>query len=93
MAKAVETALLGSDRWLDVTIEERPEARFLQEKKGRPGTSTRYRRSQKLRFYLQCQLRPKNIEYDAKTDGMFPLILLSDLQLMAETVTEPRGYV
>ena len=91
VSKAVETAILGVDRWLDVTIEERPEARFLQEKKGRPGTSTRYRRSQKLRFFLQWQLRPQNIEYDAKTDGMFPLIT-NDVDLGAGDLLRKYKY-
>jgi hypothetical protein len=81
VVKAVETELAATsaDRWLSVTIEEKTEDTFRQEKKGRPGTTTRYRRRQKLRFHLQWQPRSDNIEYDAKTDGMFPLITNDNL--------------
>lgn len=80
VANAVESALAttGADRWLSVTIDEKIEDHFRQETKGRPGTTTRYRRRQKSRFHLQWQPRPETIDYDARTDGMFPLITNDD---------------
>lgn len=75
-AKAVEMARTGTgaDRWLRVAIEEKTEEHFRQEKTGRPGASTRDRRHQQRRVHLQWPPRPETSEYDAKTDGMFPLI-------------------
>jgi len=91
VVKAVESELMGIDRWLSVTIEEKTEARFHQEQMGRPGVDTRYRRSQKLRFHLQWQQRHENIEYDAKSDGMFPLIT-NDLNLAAGDLLRKYKY-
>ena len=91
VVKAVEEALLGADRWLDVTIEEKMEPRFHQDQMGRPSVDTRYRRSQKLRFHLQWQQRPNNIQYDAKTDGMFPLIT-NDVNLAARDLLGKYKY-
>jgi transposase len=91
--KAVETALTttGANRWLSITIEEKTEDHFRQETKGRPGSTTRYRRRQKNRFHLQWQPHPETIEYDAKTDGMFPLIT-NDENLPAGELLQKYKY-
>jgi len=91
--KAVETTLAetATDRWLSVTIEEKTEDNFRQDAKGRPGLTTRYRRRQKLRFHLQWQPRPETIDYDAKTDGMFPLIT-NDNNMSANDMLQKYKY-
>jgi transposase len=64
----------GSARWLHVSITETVEETFRQEKRGRPGTDTRYRRSTRTRYTLTCQPCDDVIAYDAASDGCFPLI-------------------
>jgi len=75
-AKAAEAAVRGADaeRWVDYTLTEIAEDRFRQEKQGRPGPKTRYVRRQRRRFHLDWQPRGEAIDYDAHTDGMFPLL-------------------
>jgi hypothetical protein len=63
----------GAARWLECTIEEIVETHFRQETRGRPGHHTRYLRRQRPRFQLTWHLRTDRIEYDARSDGMFPL--------------------
>lgn len=64
----------GATRWLCVGVEEREEKRFRQEKRGRPGSKTRWRRSVRTRFSLTWSPIRETIEYDARTDGVFPLL-------------------
>jgi transposase len=91
--KEIETTLFKTEtgRWLAVTIEEKTEDHFRQDAKGRPGPTTRYRRRQKLRFHLNWQPRPEAIDYDAKTDGMFPLIT-NDNDLPADHLLQKYKY-
>jgi hypothetical protein len=56
------------------TVTEQAEVTYHQERRGRPGTSTRYRRSEKPRFFVAAAVRSDNVAYDAVTDGMFPLV-------------------
>jgi len=93
VAQAVETALqaVGAQRWLDVTIHEVIEDSFRQETQGRPGSRTRYLRRQRRRFRIEWHPRPETIDYDAHTDGMFPL-LTNDENLPAADVLEKYKY-
>ena len=50
-----------------------------QEKRGRPGNDTRYRRRLKKRFSFTWELRKALVEYDARCDGIFPLMTNSEL--------------
>lgn len=76
LAKAAEQALhlAGAQRWLTFSIHEQPQDSFKQEKRGRPGSGTRYVRQRRPRFSLQWSPRADTIDYDARTDGMFPLL-------------------
>jgi transposase len=47
---------------------------YHQEKRGRPGVKTRWRRRLKTRFQLTWRLRQDQVDYDARCDGLFPLI-------------------
>jgi transposase len=73
--EAAHTALrdAGAERWLDFTLEEVIETAFRQATRGRPGRHTRYLRRQRPRLHLTWHPRADVIEYDARTDGMFPL--------------------
>jgi transposase len=71
-AKALAEA--GSARWLQATVTETVEESFRQEKRGRPGAQTRYRRTTQTHHTVTYQTRDDVIAYDAASDGCFPLI-------------------
>jgi transposase len=73
-AAAKALADTGSARWLEVTVTETVEESFRQDKRGRPGTATRYRRTTRTRHSLTWHTRDDVISYDAASDGCFPLI-------------------
>lgn len=64
----------GATRWINVTITETLEEDFRQERRGRPGAQTRYRKTTRSRFHLRWETNTETVDYDAVTDGMFPLI-------------------
>ena len=61
-------------RWIRYTIEESQEAEYRQEKRGRSGEHTRYRRTLKRRFHLSWEAVEKALQEDAHCDGVFPLL-------------------
>jgi transposase len=93
VAKAVETALgaAGAERWLAVTIHEVVEDSFRQERPGRPSARTRYLRRRRPRFHLEWKPQADAIDYDAASDGMFPL-LTNDDELSAASVLDKYKY-
>ena len=60
--------------WIHVTIEERVEERYRQERKGRPGKDTRYVKEVTTRFDLSYQTDHGRIAQDQRCDGIFPLV-------------------
>jgi transposase len=76
IARAAETILQerGAERWIAYEVTPVEEVVFRQEKRGRPGHNTRWRRRLKTRFQLQWSLRKERIDYDARCDGLFPLL-------------------
>lgn len=75
-AAAVEGLLAasGAERWVSYEVVAVDEASFHQEKRGRPGQHTRWRRRLKRRVRLTWQLREAEIAADARADGIFPLL-------------------
>jgi len=61
--------------------------RFRQEHRGRAGPETRFRRQTRQRIRLRWTLQQERIDYDQKTDGMYPL-LTNDRQLTPRQVLE-----
>lgn len=61
--------------------------RFRQERKGRPDKDTRYRRETTHRLRVRWTVEQARIEYDEKSDGMYPL-LTNDRSLTARQVLE-----
>jgi len=61
-------------RWVEYEIHKETEYSYKQEKKGRPGAHTKYNRMPRIRHHITWKNRVENIEYDARSDGMFPLI-------------------
>lgn len=80
--RAVERVLAetGCRDWVEVDVVELSQALYRQRGPGRPGPDTAYRRQVRRRFDIQWKHRLERIAYDAKTDGIFPLIT-NDLQL------------
>jgi len=67
------------------TITETIEETFRQEKRGRPGNDTRYRKLTKTRFQVTATVDTDQVRHDAASDGCFPLIT-NDHQLTNTTV-------
>jgi transposase len=76
VAQATEKILgeTGAARWIRYEVVPLAEAVFRQEKRGRPGKNTRWRRRLKTRFRFSWAPRQEIIDYDARCDGIFPLI-------------------
>lgn len=88
--QAAQAALeqAGAARWLAYTIEEVVVSDYRQTTRGRPGPRTRYVRRQRSRFHLTWQLRTEAIDFDARSDGMFPLISNWDAAAPAELLAQ-----
>ena len=89
-AEEAAAALLsasGGERWVSVTVTETVEERYRQEKRGRPGNDTRYRKIAKTRYALEVSVDAEQVRYDAASDGCFPLTSndseLTDTQVLA----------
>jgi transposase len=76
VARAADSILANAaaGRWIGYQIAEVDKCTFRQEKRGRSGKDTRWRRTIKLRFELTITSNADNIAYDSKCDGIFPLI-------------------
>ncbi|MGH2843889.1 MAG: IS1634 family transposase, partial [Solirubrobacteraceae bacterium] len=72
-AAAAILAATGAERWVRFTVTETVEQRFRQEKRGRPGKDTRYRKLDKTRFTIDVHIDADAVRYDAASDGCFPL--------------------
>ena len=72
-AAAALLASSGAERWVTVAVTETVEERYRQEKRGRPGKDTRYRKIEKTRFALEVSVNTEQVRYDAASDGCFPL--------------------
>lgn len=64
----------NAQRWVRVEVTERKEPIFRQERRGRPGTKTRYIRRWRLRFSVAARVNDDVLKADERSDGMFPLI-------------------
>jgi hypothetical protein len=84
----------GASQWVSATIGETVEESFHQERRGRPGANTRYRRRTRTRFTLTWDIIPDRVAYDAASDGCFPLITndttLTNAQVLAAYRYQPN---
>lgn len=93
---AAQAALAGAgaERWIAYQITEVVQESFRQEKRGRPGSQTRYRKTEKTVFALTFQTDEEKVAYDAATDGCFPLVSndrdLSDPELLGAYRYQPN---
>ncbi len=89
---AATTALAGAGaaRWVSFTINQTSDVSFRQELRGRPGSATRYRRSEKPIFTITAAIRADKVAYDAATDGCFPTITNDIVMTPAEVLAAYR---
>ena len=73
-AAAAALATTGATRWIDITVTETVEETYHQERRGRAGPNTRYRKTTRTRHTISWHPHTDMIAYDAATDGCFPLI-------------------
>ncbi len=80
-------------RYLNVKRVPRPEHTFKQKQRGRPGPDTAYRRVTLRLYYLQWSIDQAAIDYDKKSDDMYPLICndrnLTDIQVLEAHKGQP----
>jgi transposase len=71
-AEIIDTG--SAEQYVTFTITETEEQRFRQEKRGRPGNDTRYRKLTKTRYQVTTHVDADQVRHDAASDGRFPLI-------------------
>ena len=87
--QAVKTILsdTGAQAWVSYEIQEWQKKSYRQEKRGRPGEDTRWRRKVKQCFRLNWEPNEENIQASVISDGIFPLLTnrryLSFLDILA----------
>lgn len=91
--EAAARALADADaeRWIQVAVRSTSADAYRQEKRGRPGANTRYRRTTTERFALSATVRADVVAYDARMDGVFPLIT-NDTKLAPAEVLAAYKY-
>jgi transposase len=68
----------GVSRWAEAEVTETKDTRFKQENRGHPGAKTRYVKVERSRFTVGWKPKADVIAYDARSDGMYPLITNCD---------------
>ncbi|MCA1698045.1 MAG: IS1634 family transposase, partial [Actinobacteria bacterium] len=74
--QAATAAIAGAqaERWITFTVTETTEETIRQEKRGRPGKNTRYRKITRTHWHVEHAVDAAAVAYDAASDGCFPLI-------------------
>jgi transposase len=74
--QAATAALAGAqaDRWITFTVTETTQETLRQEKRGRPGKNTRYRKITRTHYHVEHAVDAAKVAHDAASDGCFPLI-------------------
>jgi transposase len=87
VSAAVEAILQtrGTTGWIDVQIDEQEQEIFRQERRGRPGAETKYRRQVTTRFELRHAPNHAALAAEAVSDGIFPLIT-NDRELLEQAL-------
>lgn len=94
--QAATTALeqAGATRWIGFTVTEKVEQTLRQEKRGRPGANTRYRKLTRTHHRVVFAVREDLLDRDAASDGCYPLISndrdLTDAELLTAYKWQPN---
>src|SRR6266851_4394255 len=93
-AAAAVIAEAGATRWVRFEVADEVTAEYRQERRGRPGPGTRYRRIDRHRFTLSFTVNAAAVAYDAASDGCFPLVTndteMTAAELLAACKRQPR---
>ena len=81
----------SAEQYVTFTNTETTEETFRQEKRGRPGNDTRYRKLTKTRFQATATVDTDQVRHDAASDGCFPPIT-NDHQLTNTAVLIAHRY-
>ena len=73
-------------RYLHGEVWQEERHSFRQEGRGRPGPKTRYRREVKHRPRVRWTIDPAAVQYDEKSDGMYPLLSNDDTLTPAQVL-------
>jgi len=90
-AAAALLSATGAQRWITVTVTETTTETVRQEKRGRPGKDTRYRKITKTHYALKVTIDAEQVRRDAASDGCFPLIS-NDHQLTDTEILHAYRY-
>jgi transposase len=91
--EAAATAALnttGGTRWISFQITETTVETVRQEKRGRPGADTRYRKHTRTHHRIAWTINENIVARDAASDGMFPLITCDTTMTPAEVLAAYR---
>jgi transposase len=84
----------AAEDYVTFVITETTDERFRQEKRGRPGKDTRFRKITKTRFQVTAHVDADAVRRDASSDGCFPLISndhdLTDAQVLIAYRYQPN---
>ena len=76
VSKAVEAIVRECEveGWLTVEVKETTSATYRQERRGRPGEETRYKKQERTRFEITHRVALERLDEEARCDGVFPLV-------------------
>jgi hypothetical protein len=77
----------GAARWVRFEVGEDIVSDYRQERRGRPGPNTRYRRIDRSRFTLSYSTDAAQVATDAASDGCFPFVTNDTAMTPAELLT------
>jgi hypothetical protein len=77
----------GAGRWVRFEVSEEVDSDYRQERRGRPGPNTRYRRIDRSRFTLSYSTDAGQVATDAASDGCFPFVTNDKTMTPAELLT------
>jgi transposase len=76
VAEAVDAVLREYEvaEWVTVEVSEQTAETYRQERRGRPGATTRYVRHETRRFAITHRVEFERLDEEARCDGVFPLV-------------------
>ena len=84
----------GATRWITVRVTEHHQETIRQEKRGRPGKNTRYRKHTRTHHRIVFTVREDVVARDAASDGCYPLITndpdMTEAELLAAYKWQPN---
>ncbi len=91
---AAAAVVEGAGRWVRFEVAEVVDSDYRQEKRGRPGPNTRYRRIDRSRFTLSFSTDADQVATDAASDGCFPFVTndkaMTPAQLLSAYKAQPH---